>query len=303
MNVLVVDDQLSMRLISTAVVQSLGHEVISTGSGHEAIDICKDQKVDLVLMDVEMPSINGFETTKLIREQSKVWFPIIFVSAKTDPKFFVEGIKSGGDIYLFKPIVPEVLESMIKAMQRISEIQGELHSTKVRMELLAHQDQLTSLVNRRGFDNAMDLEFKRAEKDHSSLTLIILDVDFFKSFNDNYGHQAGDECLVSVGAVLKKVISRPNDIVARYGGEEFAIILPNTSAQQAESVSERILAGFQELALPHEYSSCAAHITVSGGIAEQKSFSNIGDMIKAADDLLYLAKESGRNQIRSSGSD
>jgi len=299
MKILIVDDQRSMRLISASVAQSLGHEVIDTESGYEAIEICQREKIDLVLMDVEMPLINGFETTKIIRENANHWFPIIFVSAKTDPKFFVEGIQSGGDIYLFKPIVPEVLESMIKAMHRIASIQNELHSTKVKMELLAHQDQLTGLVNRRGLDNALELEFKHAVDDKLPLSVIMLDVDHFKPYNDNYGHQAGDNCLAAVSKVLKTVVCRPNDIVARYGGEEFAIILPNTSVENAQQVCGRIISGFETLAHPHEYSSCADYITVSGGIVGLDKHTDSGSLMKEADELLYQAKENGRNRISS----
>jgi len=297
MKVLVVDDQRSMRMISMSVAESLGHEAIEAACGQDAIDICGSEKVDLILMDVEMPGFNGFETTKKIREQSTTWFPIIFVSAKTDPKFFAEGIQSGGDIYLFKPIIPEVLESMIKAMQRIAAIQDELHSTKVKMELLAHQDKLTGLVNRRGFDNAMSLEFKHAQQDKSPLALIMVDIDHFKPFNDHYGHQAGDDCLAIVSKTLKEAMCRPNDIVARYGGEEFAIILPNTNAENAALVGERIVSALEKLAYTHEYSSVADYVTVSGGISEMANHASLEDMIKSADKALYSVKEKSRNKI------
>jgi diguanylate cyclase (GGDEF)-like protein len=297
MKILVVDDQRSMRMISICVAASLGHETIEAVCGQDAIDICARERVDLILMDVEMPGLNGFETTKKIREQTTIWFPIIFVSAKTDPKFFAEGIQSGGDIYLFKPIIPEVLESMIKAMQRIAAIQEELHSTKVKMELLAHQDKLTGLVNRRGFDNAMSLEFKHAKQDKLPLALIMVDIDHFKPFNDNYGHQAGDDCLAIVSKTLKEAMCRPNDIVARYGGEEFAIILPNTNAENAALVAERIVNALKELAYPHEYSSSTNYVTVSGGISDIASHDTVEEMIQSADKALYRAKEAGRNKV------
>jgi len=297
MKVLVVDDQRSMRLVSISVVASLGHEVVEAACGQEAIDICKQEKVDLILMDVEMPGINGFETTKQIRENNDIWFPIIFVSAKTDPKFFTEGVKSGGDIYLFKPIVPEVLEAMIHAMERIASIQDELHGTKIKMEILAHQDQLTGLVNRRGFDNAIELEMKRAHKDKSHLSLIMVDVDKFKPFNDNYGHQAGDDCLKVVSKTLREAMCRPDDIVARYGGEEFAVILPNTTAAQAERVGQRIVDAFRELAYPHAHSDVEAYVTVSGGIAELDKQVSASELIKSADEILYRVKDSSRNRI------
>ena len=298
MKVLIVDDQRSMRLVSLSVVAGLGHEVIEAECGQDAIEICRKEKVDLILMDVEMPGLNGFETTRIIREDTSIWFPIIFVSAKTDTKHFSEGIRSGGDIYLFKPIVPEVLEAMIHAMERIALIQEELHGTKLKMELLAFQDTLTGLVNRRGFDKAMELEVARSIKEKDPLTLIMIDVDQFKPFNDNNGHQAGDECLKAVGETLRKGMCRPADIVARYGGEEFAVILPNTTAEQALAVSKRISEHFAQLNYPHEHSSVADHVTVSGGIAQFKGEGqSINELIEAADKKLYEAKEAGRNQI------
>lgn len=296
MKVLVVDDQRSMRIVCASIVKSLGHEVIEADSGQAAIDICQNEKIDLILMDVEMPGMNGFETTKVIRQHSNVWFPIIFVSAMTDTKFFAEGIRSGGDIYLFKPIVKEVLESMINAMHRIAKIQEELHSTKVRMELLAHQDALTGLVNRRGFDNAMELELQHSHDDKMPLSLIMLDIDHFKAFNDHYGHQQGDDCLAQVSKVLKTAACRPHDIVARYGGEEFAIILPNTKLEHATIVADRVVSGLKELAYPHEKSQTADQVTVSCGIAQDVAADTPESLLQRADQALYEAKEQGRNR-------
>lgn len=296
MNVLIVDDQRSMRIVSAAIVESLGHKVIEADSGQKAIDICKENKIDLILMDVEMPEMNGFEATKVIRSESTIWFPIIFVSAMTDTKFFAEGIRSGGDIYLFKPIVREVLVSMINAMSRIAKIQDELHGTKVRMELLAHQDALTGLVNRRGFDNAIELEIKQARAEKLPLSLLLLDIDYFKAFNDFYGHPKGDDCLAAVAKVLQKAVCSPNDIVARYGGEEFAIILPATQPSNAEIVVERVFSGLRELAYPHEKSPVESYVTVSCGVVESLPSHSAKDLVKAADDALYMAKEQGRNR-------
>jgi diguanylate cyclase (GGDEF)-like protein len=188
---------------------------------------------------------------------------------------------------------------MIKAMQRIAAIQDELHSTKIKMELLAHQDKLTGLVNRRGFDNAMSLEFKHAQQDKTPLALIMIDIDHFKPFNDNYGHQAGDDCLAIVSKTLKEAMCRPNDIVARYGGEEFAIILPNTSAENAILVGDRVVNALKNLAYPHEYSSVADYVSVSGGIADMANHASPEEMIKSADKALYRVKETSRNKISS----
>jgi diguanylate cyclase (GGDEF)-like protein len=144
----------------------------------------------------------------------------------------------------------------------------------------------------------MDLEISRAIKEKSPLSLIMVDVDQFKPFNDNNGHQAGDECLKAVGETLRKAMCRPADIVARYGGEEFAIVLPNTTAEQACAVGKRITESFAELAYPHEHSTVANYVTVSGGIAQfEGSEQTASQLIEAADKKLYEVKESGRNRI------
>ncbi len=298
-NVLVVDDSpTDAHVISEALTKN-GYSVTQASSGEEAITKAKAEKPDLILMDVEMPGMNGFETTRAIRESTDIWFPIIFVSAKTDTKHFAEGIKSGGDIYLFKPIVPEVLEAMIHAMERIADIQDELHVTKLKMELLAFQDPLTGLVNRRGLDKAIDLEILRAEKEKAPLSVMMIDVDQFKPFNDNYGHQAGDECLKIVGKALSDSLCRPADIVARFGGEEFSVILPDTNLDEAKKIGERIVDKFKALAYKHEFSHVADIVTVSGGIAQFEAGQTADQLIKASDDALYSAKESGRNRFSS----
>ncbi len=297
MIVLIVDDQKTMRMLSSSIVGQMGHEVIESSNGEDAISYCQDNKVDLILLDVEMPGINGFKTAEAIRDQAKSWFPIIFLSAKTSTDFFVEGIKSGGDIYLFKPIVPEVLEAMIRAMERIADMQEELHYAKSEMEKMAHRDALTGLVNRRGFDNAIELEQKKALKDKSSLALLLIDVDKFKPFNDNLGHPAGDTCLEEVGKLLVSAMCRELDIVARYGGEEFAVILPNTNREGAEQVAVRIQQAFHERQYPHGFSEVAEYVTVSGGIALLDGETTAKELLQKADEALYRAKTQGRDRF------
>lgn len=297
MNVLIVDDQRSMRLLAASVVDSMGHQSTAVASGEEAIELCRGQNFDVVLMDVEMPGLSGFHTAQAIRREHDHWFPIIFISAKTDPRFFVEGIRSGGDIYLYKPIVPEVLESMINAMARISSYQRELHEAKIKMEILAHRDRLTGVLNRRGFENAMELEVARLGGATQALSVVLLDVDQFKQYNDNYGHAKGDECLKQVADVLTASICRQGDLVARHGGEEFILLLPETNLEQARIVADRVLTRFASVAIEHNYSSVARYVTVSGGVAEMLPGDGIEQVISAADKYLYAAKAQGRNRF------
>lgn len=297
MNVLIVDDQRVMREIVKMVVAKFGHEVLEADCGERALELVNQEKVDIVLLDVEMPGLNGFETAKAIREAHPVWFPIIFLSAKTESEFFVEGIRSGGDVYLHKPVVPEVLEAMVNAMHRIVVSQEELHRANVQMELYAHRDDLTGLVNRRGFDRGVELEFDKAKIEHSPLSLIMIDVDHFKDYNDNHGHVKGDECLRAVAGVLKKAVCREADVIARYGGEEFIIILPNTSLEHAKIVANRIMLFLEEAQIPHGYSAVSDYITVSGGMVQLQDHEHVSALIQEADAKLYDSKSAGRNRI------
>lgn len=297
MNVLIVDDQRVMREISKSIAEELGHKTFLAENGEQAIQLVTSNKVDLILLDVEMPGLNGFQTAQTIRKKVTVWFPIIFLSARTEPDFFVEGIRSGGDAYLYKPIVPEVLAAMIRAMERITLTQEELHQAKIKMETLAHRDALTNVVNRRGFDNAIQLEFEKAQSDNTPLTLLMMDVDHFKAYNDNYGHQTGDECLRKLSSIVTDALCRDHDLLARYGGEEFAILLPNTNLADAQIVATRILQKIADAAIPHEFSSCSNQVTISAGMAELKEQKTVSELIESADQNLYLAKTQGRNQI------
>lgn len=287
-----------MREITKLIVSRVGHEVYEADGGEQALALLQEEKIDLILLDVEMPRMNGFEVAKAIRQACPIWFPIIFLSAKTESEFFVEGIRSGGDVYLHKPVVPEVLEAMINAMQRIADAQNELHRAKVKMELFAHCDGLTGLVNRRGFDRGLALEFDKAREQGWPLSLLMLDVDHFKLFNDTHGHVNGDDCLKQVAGLLKQAICRNADILARYGGEEFAIVLPNTSLEHAKVVADRIQQLFIEAQIPHGCSNISDFVTISGGMVEiDDAHVDAFDLVQAADDKLYDAKNSGRNRI------
>jgi diguanylate cyclase (GGDEF)-like protein len=167
------------------------------------------------------------------------------------------------------------------------------------LQNLATRDGLTGIANRRSFDDRLQLEWLRTQREHQPLSLILMDVDFFKRYNDNYGHQQGDECLRQVAAAMAAAVFRPADLVARYGGEEFVVIMPNTNETGALAVAERICERIRELAIAHAYSDVAAHVTVSIGAAtlipqaEQPS----SELVSAADAALYAAKHAGRDRV------
>lgn len=170
---------------------------------------------------------------------------------------------------------------------------------QIALQHLAERDGLTGIANRRRFDDSFELEFLRAQREQRPLSLILTDVDFFKRYNDHYGHPQGDECLRKVAAALEAASFRPSDLAARYGGEEFAILMPNTDAAGAMAVAERIVDEVRTLKLPHAASEVAQYVTVSVGVVTliPQYLHNSPDVIKAADVALYAAKHTGRNRI------
>lgn len=181
----------------------------------------------------------------------------------------------------------------------LNELNSELQAHKEKLAQMSYVDGLTSLANRRRFNEFLETEWNRAVRNGSTLSLIILDIDFFKQFNDNYGHSAGDECLVLVARALSNCIQRSSDLMARYGGEEFAVVLPDTDFSGAECMAAQIQTNIRDLAIGHEYSQITPHITVSSGIAccvpaEKNTYM---ELLEVADKQLYAAKEAGRNQF------
>ena len=252
-NVLVVDDTKSMRALVCSVIQSLGHKPIPAENGEEALGLFVEHDIDVVVLDVEMPGIDGFETCRLLRSlKSDYWFPVIYLSGTSSDEYIVKGLDAGGDAYVSKPVNPRVLESILKAMGRIADMKQNLRDANRELEKLAHYDGLTKILNRRGFDETLDRYWKQSKREGSPLSLILMDVDHFKLYNDHYGHLQGDDCLKSIAKSIESQLLRPIDIAARYGGEEFAILLPGTDLEGASRVATRQLEGIESLKLPHE---------------------------------------------------
>lgn len=306
MKILVADDSRLIRQIVTECLKYSEHDVVYAENGFECVQYITHNSVDLILMDVEMPQLNGFEATKAIRELKKDdWFPIIFLTTRDDDTAYANGIMAGGDAYLLKPINPSRLQYTIVAMERIyrmrqklKQAQQELQKLNQELQHLSLYDQLTGLANRRHFDNTLTQQFALARRNKSPLCLIICDVDFFKIYNDSYGHQQGDGCLSKVGSILQSWARRPTDLACRYGGEEFAVILPDTPLQVAKTVAENIRHAIFEQAIPHAGSKVADRVTMSLGVAIYNGqYQQPKELITAADDALYKAKQRGRNRV------
>ncbi len=306
MNILLVDDTRTEQQIMTARLTDMGHDVVCSSNGQEAIDQYRQYDFDLVLMDVIMPIMDGHEAARRIRSLEDDWVPIIFLSGRTNPDDIAAGIAAGGDDYLSKPVDETVLAAKMTAMQRIAamrhqliQVSHELEKVNGELQKLADADGLTGLANRRILDEYMEKEINRAIRGKYPIAVIMIDLDNFKAYNDNYGHIAGDSCLKKVSKVLKNTVRRPEDLVGRYGGEEFCVILPNTDLDGAMFVAERIRTEVEAIKIPHSGNTNHNIVTLSVGTAShipvQKNLSN--QLLDAADRALYNAKMAGKNTV------
>ena len=306
MKILVVDDSPTIRAALKGLLERMGHTVVEANDGKEALQIYRHDRPGLVLIDVVMPIMDGYESARHMREtKADEWVPIIFLSSKEADQDLDRAIEAGGDDYLVKPVSFVVLNAKIRALQRLEsmrtkqlEMSRDLASANRELEKLSRQDGLTGIANRRYFDSYLVTEVRRGARERQPLSLILSDVDHFKAFNDCYGHQAGDDCLRRVAAALSSAGRRPADLAARYGGEEFAMVLPGTVVDGAVDVAQAVSRVIEGLAIPHERSAVDRRVTLSQGVVsltpEKETSSE--DLIQRADQALYLAKQQGRNR-------
>jgi len=306
MKILVVDDSPTIRVALRSLLERMGHTVVEANDGEKALQMYREDRPGLVLIDVVMPVMDGYESARHMRETSAdEWVPIIFLSSKEADQDLNRAIEAGGDDYLVKPVSFVVLNAKIRALQRLEsmrtkqiEMSRDLAAANRELEKLSRQDGLTGIANRRSFDSYLMSEVRRGARERQPLSLILSDVDHFKALNDCYGHQAGDDCLRRVAAALSSAGRRPADLAARYGGEEFAMVLPGTALEGAVDVAQAVSRVIDGLAIPHARSAVRQTVTLSQGIVslilEKETASE--DLIQRADQALYLAKQQGRNR-------
>lgn len=289
---LVVDDQATNIQVLYQILSS-DYQVLMATNGAQALALCASKQPDMVLLDLIMPEMDGYQVLQRLKTDAVTRdIPVIFITAQTDEAAEEKGFDLGAVDFISKPVNPRLVRARVKTHLML----------KAQSDLLrswAYLDGLTGVHNRRFFDERVNAEMGRAIRNQAALSLIMLDVDFFKRFNDHYGHQAGDDCLRKVAKTLKASLMRASDHIARYGGEEFVCLLPETSFTGALQIAETIRKDVASLQLEHAASSVAPFVTVSIGVGckPEKAHGNANSLISLADTQLYKAKEHGRHRI------
>ena len=290
--ILVVDDDKISRKLLAGLLRP-DYFVLLAESGREAIEMIHDCPPDLIILDIMMPEMSGFQLIRKLKTGNATQsIPVVFITALNSIRTEEEGLRLGAVDYITKPFMPSIVEA------RIGNIMTMVRQRKL-LETLAHIDGLTEIPNRRYFDQALSREWQRSMRYNSPLSVALADVDFFKQYNDNHGHSAGDRVLRILARELRTNLKRPYDLAARYGGEEFGIVLPNTSSEKAALFCESIRAAVENLGIEHGHSPAAGNVTISIGGATLIPAQNMElyTLLELADRQLYRAKGEGRNKV------
>lgn len=321
MAIVIVDDTIFGSEVIRSFLVSAGYlDVITLKSARELYQLVDGYsergilEIDLILMDIVMPEVDGIEACQNVKQRK--WLedvPVIMVTATTEKHDLRLAFSAGAMDYIKKPLDRVELLARVRSALRLKhetfrrkaresellEVTRQLKAANERLKNLSFLDGLTGIANRRHFDQGLLQESRRAERDNTSLSLIMLDIDYFKAFNDTYGHLKGDDCLKTVASILKQTLKRPGDFSARYGGEEFAVVLPNTDDIGAAIIAEELRVGIERANIAHINSLCADYVTVSLGVVTRFSgqADKPEDLILAADRALYRSKHEGRNRV------
>lgn len=291
--ILVVDDMTTTLLLLHDLLKDT-YEVKIAKSGTKALEILESPNdIDLILLDIEMPDINGYDVCKRIKNNETIKnIPIIFITGRTSQEDEEYGLNLGAIDYITKPFNKAIVKLRIKNYLNLK-IKNDM------LEKLSMYDGLTNIRNRRFFDETFEKTFNEIKRDKKSLAVLMIDIDFFKPYNDNYGHGQGDETLRKVAKALEKTIKRASDFVARYGGEEFVILLKDINKNGVEAVANNLLNAVRELKITHEFSKIENYVTISIGASFYNSNSDVTklELLLKADETLYNVKNSGRNNF------
>jgi len=289
--ILIVDDDRS-NIVALNHILKPAYSIHVAINGRAAIGIATQYAPDLILLDIVMPDMDGFEVlSELKREGLLSRIPVIVITSLDSTEDEEAGFSLGAVDYITKPFRAPIVRARVKTHLRMVEYIREI-------ERFGMTDTLTGLPNRRSFDERIGVEWNRAAREKEPLSMLMIDVDNFKHYNDRYGHMQGDVLLQTIGEIFKQTVKRAGDFVARWGGEEFAVLLPNTDHDEAIIVAEQIRANTETAVIAH-HDGTAASVTVSIGVNTEIPSTNktLNDFIIKADDNLYSAKNSGKNRV------
>lgn len=291
--ILLVDDE-QTALLSLYELFKDDNDVFMATSGEEALTFCQSRLPDLILLDMLMPGMDGLAVCKQLKSSLRTEdIPVIVVTVSTGLDIETEALDAGAVDFINKPINPDVVRARVRTHLKLKRQTDLLRN-------LAKTDGLTGAANRRNFDETLAREWQRCMRAQAPLSIIYLDVDHFKAYNDHYGHLAGDQCLQAIANTLMKNLHRPPDMLARYGGEEFVCLLPETPFEGGTNKASILEQAIRALAIPHVCSPTAPVVTISLGVtcivpSQQHA---ITELMQQADALLYEAKQAGRGCYR-----
>ena len=289
--VLIVDDVSSNIQVLNQVLKG-AYQILFATSGEKALELAVERQPDLILLDVMMPGMDGHEVCRRLKaEPLTEEIPVIFVTAMNDERDETEGLDLGAIDYITKPLSPPIVQARVRNHLELKR-RGDL------LKRISLTDGLTGIANRRRFDEALEREWRRCRRHQAPLSLVLMDIDHFKAYNDRYGHLAGDDTLCRVAEALAAAVGRPGDLAARYGGEEFVCLLPETDREGAALIARHLADAVRALDLPHEGNG-AGRVTISLGVASRVPMEGEAPttLVGAADQALYRAKEEGRDRV------
>jgi len=288
-------------------IRNLGYQVYTATTPAQTVAQIHSEQIDLVL--VHAPAEESVTITRQIKDACEEfqWIPVIYIDENEEAQTILDIVDQGIDDYLVSGEMQAMLPAKLKATGRIAashqHLTNQICELGASIEKLKHistYDALTGVPNRRQFDEQLVTEWRRSRRDGTALAMFMIDVDYFKQYNDYYGHIDGDTCLKKIAQAIATSIRRPADFLARYGGEEFAVILPKTDMKGAIIVADKVLQCIREMKMPHTNSSVSPYVSVSIGVGSiEKIHDGLSEyLLKAADEAMYQAKDAGRNTYR-----
>ncbi len=309
MKILIAEDDAVSRTILRRAVEKLGHECQAAADGEEAWALYKENPdLDVIISDWMMPGVDGLELCRRVRGDNRDGYTyFIFLTALGDREHLLQGLEAGADDYLSKPLDRDELGMRLTSALRVTELHrrlafqnGELEKLNRMLFEQSRQDPLTSLSNRLRLREDLQVLQSRTERYGHNYAVVLCDVDFFKAYNDRYGHIAGDDVLRQVAATISSGL-RTGDTAYRYGGEEFLVVLPEQDAEAAVAITDRLRQAVEDLGLPHADGGPGGVLTISAGVAVSAGAGDTDGLLKAADEALYAAKSGGRNRVARAG--